>query len=123
MQVKLYFPGTNSSNWTGDAPGTKGVVRALVKDSNDYYAGQDSITFIDSTGLVSPPPPHTHSEAPGGTPSWTQNYLSSRRWGKNFPPATASPFSRLGMLETKLQHADPLRGKGMGAPFGDQMEP
>lgn len=52
MQVKLYFPAANSTDWTGSGPGGEGIVRALVKDDNDLYAGQDSITFIDSTGLV-----------------------------------------------------------------------
>ena len=44
MQVQLYFPQFGHPAY--------GIVRAIAKDSSDYYEGLSSITFLDSDGRV-----------------------------------------------------------------------
>lgn len=49
LQVKLYFPGTTTDD-PADPYG--GILRAIVKDNNDIYIGEDTVTFLDSNGQV-----------------------------------------------------------------------
>ena len=44
VQVQLYFPQFGHPAY--------GIVRAIAKDSSDYYEGLSSITFLDSDGRV-----------------------------------------------------------------------
>lgn len=44
VQVQLYFPQFGHPAY--------GIVRAIAKDSLDYYEGLSSITFLDSDGKV-----------------------------------------------------------------------
>lgn len=53
-QVHLFLPGD-------EHPGGRHLVRAIVKDSTDSYAGRHSRTFLDSDGAVG-------SDAPRATP-------------------------------------------------------
>ena len=45
VQVQLYFPQIGHPAY--------GIVRAIVKDSTDFYQGLSSVTFLDSDGKVS----------------------------------------------------------------------
>ena len=46
VQIQLYFPQFGHLAY--------GIVRAIAKDSSDYYEGLSSITFLDSDGRVNP---------------------------------------------------------------------
>ena len=52
LQVRLYFPGGATNSPTDPYAG---VLRAVVKDSTDLYAGESSVTFLDSNGDVGLP--------------------------------------------------------------------
>lgn len=53
-QAHIFLPGD-------EHPGGRRLVRAIVKDTTDSYAGRHSRTFLDSDGVVG-------SDAPRATP-------------------------------------------------------
>ena len=87
LQVRLYFPGgaTNSP-----ADPYAGILRAVVKDSTDLYAGESSVTFLDSNGDVSLPPANlglpplnlvaSDKPCPPSDMPWNAAYVVGERW-------------------------------------------